>query len=330
MNVAGLMHSPDKTPQALVIGVGRMGAEHYRAIQTSGCFAKTIVVVDPSATARTEYSAMGASAFENLAHVDLSTIDFAVVAAPSNLHLEIARILAGQQMNCLLEKPCGLNSTQHQGLLSLSAQATATFQIGFWRRLSEPFRRIKSVLHSGQIGTPRAVLACQWDAVIPNLATQPVAATGGIGLDCGIHETDTIAWLGLGRLRSLSATSPTIPDPRVASGDYDQLCTQGITDKGIVASIMLSRTAGGVDEIFYKIIGDSGSVELRLGAAAEISLHLGSSKVQTIHIDSDWFSHALVRQIVAASRPDRSEQAAGPTDAVAAAHPWFELQATQY
>lgn len=322
------MHPPGKTPHALVIGIGRMGAEHYRSIQTSGHFAKTIVVVDPNATVRAEYSAMGAKVFENLAHVDLSAIDLAVVAAPSNRHLEIARILAGQQMNCLLEKPCGLNSTEHQKLLNLSGQATAKFQIGFWRRLSEPFQRIKSVLHSGQIGTPRAVLACQWDAVIPNLATQPIGATGGIGVDCGIHETDTIAWLGLGRLRALSATSPTIPSPRVASGDYDQLCTQGITDQGIVASIMLSRTAGGVDEIFYKIIGDSGSVELRLGSAAEISVHLGNGKIQTIPVESDWFSHALVRQIIAASRPDRSEQAASPADAVAAAQPWFELQAT--
>ncbi|UXA15838.1 Gfo/Idh/MocA family oxidoreductase (plasmid) [Mycobacterium sp. SMC-8] len=305
-----------------------MGTAHARAISACGQFGARAAVVDPAPSVRVRHATGGAEVFAALGDVDLAAFDFAVVAAPSSQHLRISHALAGHHLAVLLEKPCGLDRSQYQSLAALSTVARCRFRVGFWRRLCEPFRTLKDILTSGEIGTPRMVLACQWDAFIPALATQPVDDTGGIGLDCGIHETDTIAWLGLGSIDRLTMVAPTPHCSRVAAGDHDQLCAVAVTDRGVAASISLSRTAGGIDEIFYKVIGDAGSIELRLGDSATIQIHRAGAVRELPALETDCIADALRQQVLAASGSAAGDGCATIDDVTAAAAPWLELRVT--
>lgn len=314
-----------RRPRALLIGAGRMGAQHYRSIVASTLFDTDISVVDPSSPARAHYADVGASVFANLDEVDLTRVDFAVVAAPTAAHMAIASQLAGSNVACLLEKPCALSDARFSELLALETLASTQFAVGFWRRFSVPFLRVRDLLYQGEIGAPRAVMACQWDGSIPDLSTQPVSVTGGIGLDCGIHETDTIEWLGLGRVRDLTSATPGDSDPRVAAGDHDQMLALGVTDMSIPVTIALSRTAGAEDEIFYKIIGSSGSIEMRLGIGAEVRIRTVAETRQEVHSTS-WFADGLIAQIVAASSAVERQGLPRVSHAANAARPWLRLR----
>lgn len=312
--------------RAVVIGAGRMGSAHFESISSLGQFREPHAVVDPSPVVRARFAANGANVYETLSDVDLETYTFAVVAAPTNQHLEISRKLANYPMKVLLEKPCGVDQSQHESLATLSMTSRCHFRVGFWRRMCEPFQVVKRLIGRGEIGAPRAVLACQWDAYVPPLAGQPVTMTGGIGLDCGIHETDTIAWLGLGRIDSLTAVVARPDSSLVAVGDHDQLVAVAVTDRGVATSISLSRTAGGLDEIFYKVIGDRGSVELRLSDKATVHVHGDAGVHAVATATTDYLAEALRRQVWAASSVTQRELCASVDDVAAAASPWFELR----
>jgi myo-inositol 2-dehydrogenase / D-chiro-inositol 1-dehydrogenase len=314
-------------PRALIIGAGRMGAEHARSIFESGRFGGGLIVVDPDPNARERLAAQGAQAVPELDDVDFANVQLAVVSAPTRHHVGIVHDISERQIRCLVEKPCGLRNADFRELLSVEQRAAAEFRVGLWRRFSEPFTAVRDLIGQGAIGVPRAVLACQWDAEIPNLATQSVATTGGIGLDCGVHETDTIAWLGLGRVEDLALQTPATLSTSVAPGDIDQMLAQGRSDRGVALSVALSRTAGGVDEIFYKIIGDAGSVELRLGEEARVDLRQPGS-VRGFAFGSDYVARALSRQLEALTGPAISADSARFVDAAAAAEPWLNDGAT--
>jgi predicted dehydrogenase len=302
-----------------------MGAEHYRSLVESSRFVDALVVVDPDPRARARFSELGAHVAGTLSEIDLAGVELAVVSAPTKHHLDIVAALSAENIRCLVEKPCALRATQFQELIALESRAVAVFRVGLWRRFSEPFLAVKDLLGLGAIGAPRAVLACQWDAVIPDLATQPITITGGIGLDCGIHETDTIAWLGLGHLAELTFQAPQTRTADLAAGDVDQLLAQGRTDGGVAASISLSRTAGGVDEIFYKIIGERGSIELRLGERAELALRLPGS-ARTTDLGADYLPQALRCQLAALDQPEIPTDSACFSDAARAAEPWLAMR----
>lgn len=321
--------SDRRAPHALVIGGGRMGTEHVVAIRVSGQFADQVAIVDPDPTVRRRFSEAGDPVFATLAEVDLTTFSLVVVAAPTSLHLGICLQLSAFDVDVLLEKPCGLTPREHEEFLELSRVSRCRIRVGFWRRLCEPFLALRMLLGQGVIGVPRAVLACQWDAFIPSLATQPTSTTGGIGLDCGIHETDTIAWLGMGTVRHLSSVVPRPGREGVSRDDHDQMAAFGVTDKGVAVSISLSRTAGGDDEIFYKVIGELGSLELRLGGTkSSLRVH-GQAGVVAVPVVA-WplcIRDALQRQISDGISGGHPYYMRGTVeDGVAAAAPWLDLR----
>src|ERR671936_1622902 len=84
-----------------------MGRAHLRAL-AQATNAEAAGVVDPVAGVREELDAQGLRTF---AHVDellaAGGLDAAIVAAPTDLHLELFATLAGAGLPVLCEKPCG-------------------------------------------------------------------------------------------------------------------------------------------------------------------------------------------------------------------------------
>ena len=66
--------------------------------------------------------------------------------------------------------------------------------VGFWRRHAWPYREARRLLAEGVIGEPRLLRLAQWDAEPPPAGYDP-AVSGGIEVDCGVHECDLAAWL---------------------------------------------------------------------------------------------------------------------------------------
>lgn len=305
----------------VVVGGGRMGAAHVAACATvPGCAVRA--VIDPDAAVRARYERMGVPSCASLEPQALEAAGLVIVASPTRTHLDVLEAVATRRVTVLLEKPCATSMAAFDRLDAIVATARGAVLVGFWRRFSPTILRMREVVASGAVGRPRLSLACQWDAVPPPLAQSPTATTGGIGLDCGVHETDTLRFLGCGALAGVHRETPSGACDAVAAGDSDQLVATGVTDQGVAAAIALSRTAGGHDEIVLKVVCERGSVEAVLSAHATLRVSSADGRHSEDVFPGDPIARALTRQLEAAVAGDVSN-AASVADARAAATPWL-------
>ncbi len=134
-------------------------------------------------------------------------------------------------------------------------------QVGFWRRFSPPWTAAKAVVDGGAIGTPLLVRLAQWDAAPPPASFCDPAVSGGLAIDCGVHEYDLAEWLTGRRVVSVTAWSLPIVDGGVAAvGDVDNLVAVLELDGGAVATVDLSRNARYGDDVRTEVLGSAGAV----------------------------------------------------------------------
>ncbi|MGH3003737.1 MAG: Gfo/Idh/MocA family protein, partial [Gaiellaceae bacterium] len=95
-----------------LIGAGRMGAAHARALQSSR-EVRIACVVEPSVAAAAQVDAPRSTLD------DLPDVDGALVAVPSRLHAEVLSRLAERGLPVLCEKPCGLSADETRQIAAL-------------------------------------------------------------------------------------------------------------------------------------------------------------------------------------------------------------------
>jgi predicted dehydrogenase len=149
--------------------------------------------------------------------------------------------------------------------------------VGFWRRFSAPWRTAKERIDAGDIGRPLLVRLAQWDAQPPPATFCDPAVSGGLAVDCGVHEFDLAEWLTGRQIARVSAWSLPIVDSAVgAAGDVDNLVAVLELDDGCVATVDLSRNARYGDDVRTEVLGSGGALLIdalpkgrtRLGTAA--------------------------------------------------------------
>jgi predicted dehydrogenase len=159
-------------------------------------------------------------------------------------------------------------------------------QVGFWRRFSPPWRAARECVVAGAIGTPLLVRLAQWDADPPPAAFCDPAVSGGLAVDCGVHEFDLAEWLTGRRVVRVSAWSLPLVDQQLAAvGDVDNLVAVLELDGGGVAMVDLTRNARYGDDIRTELLGSDGAVLIdalpvgraRIGTAAGMTDLAGSA-----------------------------------------------------
>lgn len=317
------MPSSPQVKRVILFGYGRMGTYHARAALSILSDKRDLLVVDPSRDSRRAASMQEISSVSSIEPEDIPPDAALIIAAPTNAHIPLIARFGHAGRSILVEKPCALTIDQFRELRGFSHELSNRVSVGFWRRYCDPFIALKDHIIRGDIGPVRALLSCQWDASPPSLSLAPPNSTGGIALDCGVHETDMLNWLGLGPMRISSILHPSQQSERVAVDDHDQLLVAGLTALEIPAQIILSRTCGGVDEIFWKVIGNKGSLELRVGDSATLTHLRSDGTIVTTSYPDSTFEEALRRQLLASV--SRDPDAAGIEDAISAATPWLRI-----
>jgi predicted dehydrogenase len=109
--------------------------------------------------------------------------------------------------------------------------------------------------------------------------------SGGLAIDCGVHEYDLAEWLTGRRITRVSAWSlPIVEESVGAAGDLDNLVAVLDLEDGGVATVDLSRNARYGDDVRTEILGSDGAlfVDLlptgvaRLGTATGVTVVEGS------------------------------------------------------
>ena len=239
-----------------LIGAGRMGRAHLRAL-AQATNAEPAGVVDPVAGVREELNAQGLRTF---AHVDellaAGGLDAAIVAAPTDLHLELVATLAGAGLPVLCEKPCGLRSEETAEAVRLAADAGVVLQIGYWRRFVPALVALRERIAAGALGEPAQIWSWQWDERPPAPAFR--ARSGGILLDMGVHEFDQIRWLTGQELTDVSAIAASVTSEEPVPGDPESVAAVAELSGGAVATVSLGRRLSVCEGCWVEIVGTKG------------------------------------------------------------------------
>ena len=270
-----------------VVGVGRMGAFHARTLANL----EAISVVGVADVSEERVGALaeelgGIATYPSPdALLDAPDVEAWLIATPTPTHPEVVHKALDKGIHALCEKPLALDPEVGAELNAMARAKGLVLQVGFWRRFSPPWVRAKELLDAGAVGRPLLVRLAQWDANPPPPAFCDPEVSGGLAIDCGIHEFDLVEWLTGRTIRRVDARRLPIVDRGLeAVGDVDNLLAVLDLDDGTAAIVDLSRNARYGDDVRTEILGSDGALfvdllpqgRTRLGDASGLRIVAGS------------------------------------------------------
>jgi predicted dehydrogenase len=278
---------PAEPLSTAIIGLGRMGRCHLSALDEVTEI-DVVAIAEPSAEAMDVATKLRPTAAPYsdvtgaLAHPGLEAC---IVVTPTPTHPDVVAAALEAGLHVLCEKPLSLDAAGGDRLGAMAAERDRVLQVGFWRRFSPPWRTAKDRIEGDEIGTPLLLRLAQWDGDPPPPAFCDPAVSGGLAIDCGVHEFDLAEWLTGRSIRRITAWSlPVVDDGVRAAGDLDNLVAVLELDGGAVATVDLSRNARFGDDIRTEILGANGALLIdalpsgrtRIGTAAGMHTVAGS------------------------------------------------------
>ncbi len=243
-----------------VVGAGRMGRNHIKAIADSGV-ASVNAVADPSAAALQTVSGPGRSVHADLdSMLGAKSIDGVLVCVPTTLHYPTVMRCIEARLPILAEKPFGLNAAQAIELADRAQAAGVPLQVGFWRRFVPTLRDLRSRILNGNLGTIYSICCYQWDGAPPSRYFRE--RSGGIVADMGVHDFDQIRWLTGQEFEAVEAiASDTMLEEW--PGDPESIHILAKLSAGATVSVSLGRRFPTGDICKVEVFGTLDADELR-------------------------------------------------------------------
>jgi myo-inositol 2-dehydrogenase/D-chiro-inositol 1-dehydrogenase len=237
-----------------LVGVGRMGRTHLRALRDAADV-RIVAVAEPVEALREQAVAeFGVVGFATLADLLASKdLDGALIVTPSDSHVEVIADVAAAGLPILCEKPCGVTADDTRRAQGIVREADVALQIGYWRRFVPGLELLREGIMSGHFGDVLTLSCLQWDGEPPSSAFR--ARSGGVFIDMGVHEFDQARWLTGGDFTTMTAVaSPAISDPEVTD-DPDSAQVLCETTAGATVFVSLGRHYGEGDMASVEVFG---------------------------------------------------------------------------
>lgn len=302
--------------QLALIGLGRMGTVHANALAALEEL-DVVAVADPSGDAR----AMAAVLFPTARLLadpadafSMAGVEACVLATPTPMHPQQVREAMDAGLHVLCEKPLSLDPGESLLLDQMAVRAGRVLQLGFWRRYAPPWRVAKETLDRGEIGVPLYLRLSQWDADPPPASFCDPLVSGGLAIDCGVHEYDLVEWFtGSNVVRVRAHAAPIVDESLAAVGDVDNLVAVLELEGGVVATVDLSRNCRYGDDVRTEILGSNGALLIDLLPAGRVRLGSPAGMVDLDDVGTaDVTAAGVAAQAVAFAAAIRGTGPAGP------------------
>lgn len=202
-----------------VLGLGSMGRNHMRVIREMADL-ELAGVYDPALEAERDRSIF-AECVEDLLGRQL---DYCVISAPTESHLELGLAVAGAGVNALIEKPLAVNPEAAEMLCAAFEEHGLVSGVGHVERHNAASREAKKRIQDGQIGELLQVATSRqgpYPARIKDV---------GVVKDLATHDFDLVMWMTGMEYRSVSAIAS-----RLTGRDHEDL----VSVSGLVGSSLL-------------------------------------------------------------------------------------------
>lgn len=250
------------TVRFAILGAGRIGKVHARAVaSTPG--AALVAVADPLAAAAGAVAEAHGAAIRGIDEIERAgDIDAVVICTPTDTHADLIERFARAGKAIFCEKPIDLDLARVRACLKVVAAAGAVLMVGFNRRFDPDFMAVKAAIGAGTIGKVEMVTITSRDPAPPPI--DYIRRSGGIFRDMTIHDFDMARWLLGEEVETVLAAASVLVDPAIgAAGDHDSVNVILRTASGRQAVITNSRRAAYGYDQRIEVLGDRGMVAAR-------------------------------------------------------------------
>ncbi len=135
----------------VLIGIGRMGKNHFRILREMPGF-NLVGVVDAHSAAPAD---LGEVPFaRSIAELAAASFDAAVIATPTASHHELALELIEMGKHLLIEKPIASTFARGREVLAAAQRKGTKLVVGHVERFNPAVRKLREVMTDGFLGTP--------------------------------------------------------------------------------------------------------------------------------------------------------------------------------
>ncbi|ADV24490.1 transposase subfamily [Cryptococcus gattii E566] len=244
-----------------VLGVGRMGRRHASNVAYSAPRAELVAVADPNpealAWAKANLPITAQYYSESADLIQSPTVDAVLISTETSEHARLALEAVAAGKHVLLEKPISVDVDLSRPVVKAAAKhPELKIMIGFSRRFDVSYQEAKRRIDDGSLGKPYLIKSCTNDQYDPSgFFIGYAKASGGIFIDCGIHDIDISRWLldvenpanlksPKKQVTSVWATGLNAQHPELTQyGDCDNGICVVEYENGTKCTFHLSRTA---------------------------------------------------------------------------------------
>ena len=184
--------------QICMIGAGRVGKNHSRAITRHVPGGKIVALVDPMTSVREETALEFGidKQFDSLEQaLEGADFDAVVITTPTPTHLPLSRLAAEHNKHVFCEKPMALNLEECDGIIAACEKNHVLLQIGFMRRFDPEFVAAAERIAGGEIGQPMMIKSNTHGPGLPPPWARDLRTSNGMLAEVNSHDWDTVRWL---------------------------------------------------------------------------------------------------------------------------------------
>ena len=234
-----------RTLRAGLIGLGAMGRHHARVL--AGLDGVELVgVADPGGDPHGR--AQGVEIVDDVATLIGRGLDYAVVACPTGLHVEVGLALAEAGVGALVEKPLADSLAGAQTLVEAFEAAGLVAGVGHIERFNPALQSLRSRLEAGELGDVYQVQTRRQGPFPHRIADV------GVVKDLATHDIDLTAWITGQEYASVAAQT----FHKSGRPHEDMVAVTGKLADGVIANHLVNWLTP-FKERFTMVTGDKGS-----------------------------------------------------------------------
>jgi len=283
-----------------IIGAGRIGQVHAETITKRSKNARLIGVASGTKELAEQCSLEHGCApyFDYMELMDNPEVEAVMICSASNQHTAQIIEAAKRGLHIFCEKPIDTDLAVIDKALVAVREAGVKLQVGFNRRFDANYRRVHDAVRSGEVGKPHIIHITSRDPSPPPI--EYVKVSGGIWLDCAIHDFDMSRFLVGDEVEEVYALGACNIKPEFA--DYDDVDTSLVTlrfKNGCIGTIDNSRQAVYGYDQRCEVFGEKGSIHINNNYAnsAVLSTNQNIKRDLPLHFFMDRYTDSFITEV---------------------------------
>jgi predicted dehydrogenase len=266
----------DKKLRAGLVGLGMMGRHHARVLGSLDGV-ELVAVCDPMGDAHNV--AGGRPVFTQVSELIAAGIDYAMVAAPTAFHEELALELAAAGIHALIEKPLAVDTPAAKRIQEAFAAKGLVGAVGHIERYNPALQQLRARLDKGELGAVYQIATRRQGPFPARIADV------GVIKDLATHDIDSTAWVARSKFVSVSAQTAH----KSGRPHEDMVAAVGKLENGIITNHLVNWLTPFKERLTI-VTGERGALVADT-LTADLTFYANAS------VDTEWDSVAAFRGV---------------------------------